>query len=92
MDGSETVSSTKRVVGLESVSGQCEGTVDTTISVQMEEENRAIQTMTFVTKLSRVVVLNSHGDEFRVSLTCLKGFNLPNHRWEDYKDTRWCPR
>ncbi len=44
-------------------------TEDTTL-VQMEEVERAIRALPFVTKLSPVGARNSHGHGYRVSLTC----------------------
>ena len=53
MEESDGVSSTQTVVGSDTV----EGTENTTVLVQMEEEIRGIRSMSFVTTLSFVRVV-----------------------------------
>jgi hypothetical protein len=48
--------------------GTRKDTEDTTTFVQIEEVNRTIRSMLFVTKLSSVGGRNSHGDGYRVTL------------------------
>ena len=50
--------------------GTRKDTEDTTTLVQIEEVNRVIRALLFVTKLSPVGGWNSHGDGYRVTLRC----------------------
>ncbi len=63
---SDGVCSTQTATG----SDTAEGTQDNTVLVQMEEEERAIRTMPFVTTLSFVRAVKGKAEGWRVTLTC----------------------
>jgi hypothetical protein len=63
---SDGVSSTQTAAG----SDTAEGTQNTTVLVQMEEEERAIRAMPFVTTLSPVRAVKGKSEGWRVTLTC----------------------
>ena len=52
---------------MDGLDGTSEGTEDTTMSVQIQEERRPIRTMSFVTKSSSVGTHNGHGDRWESS-------------------------
>ena len=66
MEESDGVSSTQTVAGSDTV----EDTQNTTVLVQMEEEERAIRAMPFVTTLSFVRAVKGKAEGWRVTLTC----------------------
>ena len=66
MEESDGVSSTQTAAG----SDTAEGTENTTVLVQMEEEKRAIRAMPFVTTLSFVRAVKGKAEGWRVTLTC----------------------
>ena len=52
---------------MDGLDGISEGTEDTTMIVQIQEERRPIRTMSFVTKSSSVGTHNGHGDRWESS-------------------------
>ena len=66
MEESDGVSSTQTAAG----SDTAEGTENTTVLVQMEEEKRAIRAIPFVTTLSFVRAVKGKAEGWRVTLTC----------------------
>jgi hypothetical protein len=66
MEESDGVCSTQTAAG----SDTAEGTQNNTVLVQMEEEERAIRAMPFVTTLSFVRAVKGKAEGWRVTLTC----------------------
>ena len=66
MEESDGVCSTQTATG----SDTAEGTQNNTVLVQMEEEERAIRAMPFVTTLSFVRAVKGKAEGWRVTLTC----------------------
>jgi hypothetical protein len=66
MEENDGVCSTQTAAG----SDTAEGTQNNTVLVQMEEEERAIRAMPFVTTLSFVRAVKGKAEGWRVTLTC----------------------
>jgi hypothetical protein len=66
MEESDGVSSTQTAAGSDSA----EGTQNTTVLVQMEEEERTIRAMPFVTTMSFTRAVKGKTEGWRVTLTC----------------------